>query len=207
VILLGKEVYLVGMLGFLKKREKETLPSQQEEKELEMPPLPPDIKSDSYADIPSFPDRGEEPDFKLDTLEVPSELGDVETSKQETEGVPSLPEGAEEDEQLPPPPELKSMMQEPAQDDALPPMQPARPAVARPQLSSTAPSTIFVRAHRFRDILDDVAAVQASCREVQGDTHMKEIREDQEAGHDAFHEAVEGAQRKLLLADKMLFEG
>ncbi|MBN2454222.1 hypothetical protein JXB11_01615 [Candidatus Woesearchaeota archaeon] len=209
----------MAFLGFLKKKKESNEPAADIEQDLNMPAMPGEGASDIYSDLPSFPEKAESdellPPIQPGAAEEPFsgpakklEIPPAPEAAPSFEDEPSLKEGFT----MPPPPEPAEKPKF-SLDQTAGPVEDAVPKEEKryiPQplfegdLEIVPDKLPFLKAHELRQVLTDLNALQASVRQSQDVTSMKHIEQLEDAAYEKWYRAVEGLQRRLMIADKLL---
>ena len=225
-------MYAVSFLKFLKRDKKQGLNA------LDMPPQPPKLEGfeDNMPDFPDLPDISapEHKDFKFDLPDdkMPDFGKDFDFDVPREEKMPEIPSfNAGMDFPAAKPaigqnqiaPQLQSFS--PAADELRPEMSsqetPRMDLTLQPQYERPRrifhhekkperhiPKEVYVRADKYRTMLDGIATIRNSVRKSdEALLKLENIKNAKDRSFDRIKSSVEDLQKKLIFIDKTLFKG
>lgn len=158
---------------------------------LDIPPPPDDLK---LPELPPMPDIEEEPIKEVEPHEVPEKVPELMPIKEETP--PIQPKIVE---QQPPPP---------IEPEPQPEVEKAEPrAVIKEQKIPAMGKEMFVKADKYREILESIDIVRRKVRQSENLLkRMDEIKNIKDKEFEKWRNLLEDIERKSVYIDKTLFE-
>ena len=221
----------VGFLKFLKREGK-----KDNFNELDLPPVPPSIEGfEENEPMPGLEDTkinaGESQDFNLPqqqdfdfSKDMDFDLGSEDSGK---EGMPSFPDLEEKSQ----PTYAQPVQRAPFQNQSMPmtnakeepheeseqPMEPestspdyqkATRKYLFPERRHEARKQAFVRADRFKAVLDNISMIRSDLRKSEEALlKLEQMKGAKDRSYDKFKSSLDDLQKKLIFIDKTLFKG